>query len=239
MRSKTSKSKSGSGKLRASKSRPAKQNGPNRENRNSQLQRRTGKLKTPHQPVPSDTGPKKLVLFNKPFNTLCQFTGEPADDTLANYIDIPNVYAAGRLDKDSEGLLLLTNDGKLQNRLSHPKFDKKKTYWVQVEGNIDQSALQALSQGVELKEGMTKPALAEVLDPTLGPDQLWQRTPPVRFRKNVPTSWISLTITEGKNRQVRRMTAAVGFPTLRLVRICIDTWKLDDLKPGEYRVINL
>lgn len=180
-----------------------------------------------------------LVLFNKPFNTLCQFTGESNDSTLADYIEIKDVYPAGRLDKDSEGLLLLTNDGGLQHKISHPKHKMAKTYWAQVEGEITAEAIQQLSSGVVLKDGKTKPAKAIVIDIEKQSIKLWQREPPVRFRQNIPTSWIALTIKEGKNRQVRRMTAAVGFPTLRLIRISIGQWELNDLQQGEHSLIKL
>jgi len=181
----------------------------------------------------------QLVLFNKPFNTLCQFSGELGDSTLADYIKIKNIYPAGRLDKDSEGLLLLTNDGKLQHKISHPDHKLPKTYWVQVEGKIDPEALAKLQNGIVLKDGRTKPATAKSLDIDKRNFVLWQRNPPVRFRKNIPTSWIELTIKEGKNRQVRRMTAAVGFPTLRLIRISIGQWSLEDLQPGEYKQLTM
>ncbi len=170
-----------------------------------------------------------LVAFNKPFGALCQFSGE--GDTLANYINIKNIYPAGRLDKDSEGLLLLTDDGKLQHKIAHPKFDKEKTYVVQVDGQITPEAIAQLAKGVTLKDGPTKPAKAKIINT---PDWLWDRTPPVRFRKNIPTSWIELKITEGKNRQVRRMTAQIGFPTLRLIRTQIGDWSLTNIKPGCY-----
>ncbi|WP_130537131.1 rRNA large subunit pseudouridine synthase E [Thiomicrorhabdus indica] len=175
-----------------------------------------------------------LLLFNKPFNVLCQFTDDPEfkdqRQTLADFIDLPEFYAAGRLDRDSEGLLLLTNDGKLQQKISDPNFKLPKTYLVQVEGEIDSKALQKLTQGVQLKDGLTRPAKAKTVNE---PKWLWPRNPPVRERKNIPTSWLELTISEGKNRQVRRMTAAVGFPTLRLIRIQIGDWKLGKLSQGE------
>lgn len=180
-----------------------------------------------------------LILFNKPYNTLCQFTGEDNDETLAEYIKIKGVYPAGRLDKDSEGLLLLTNDGKLQNKISHPKHKMEKCYWAEVEGILTEEALEKLQRGVNLKDGMTKPAQARQFNPTDEQIQLWERTPPVRFRKDIPTSWLELKIREGKNRQVRRMTAAVGFPTLRLVRVSVGDWTLTGLNPGEYRQIKM
>lgn len=175
-----------------------------------------------------------LLLFNKPFNVLCQFTDEEQykneRETLANYIDLPNFYAAGRLDRDSEGLLLLTDDGKLQNRISDPKHKLPKTYLVQVEGDVPKQAIKQLQSGVELKDGLTLPAKVKKVPE---PKWLWERNPPIRQRKNIPTSWIELTITEGKNRQVRRMTAAAGFPTLRLIRIRIGDWQIKNLQPGE------
>ncbi|ODT72069.1 MAG: pseudouridine synthase [Pelagibacterium sp. SCN 63-23] len=171
----------------------------------------------------------RLILFNKPFNVLTQFSGE--GDTLADYIRVKDVYPAGRLDKDSEGLLLLTDDGKLQARIADPKFKLAKTYLVQVEGDPDAGALEKLRRGVTLKDGPTLPAQVRRIDP---PD-LWPRDPPVRYRKSVPDSWLSLTIKEGRNRQVRRMTAAVGFPTLRLVRWQIGNWSVDGLAPGQWR----
>ncbi len=180
-----------------------------------------------------------LILFNKPFNTLCQFSGESGESTLAHFVKVKNVYPAGRLDKDSEGLLLLTNDGSLQHKISHPKHKMAKTYWAQVEGKITSEALQKLTDGVVLKDGKTKPATANIIEIEKRSLKLWGREPPVRFRQNIPTSWISLTIKEGKNRQVRRMTAAVGFPTLRLIRISVGRWRVSGLEPGEYRIIEL
>lgn len=175
-----------------------------------------------------------LILFNKPYGVLCQFTDEstgPPRPTLAAYVDRPGVYPAGRLDLDSEGLLLLTDDGRLQARIANPKFKTPKTYLVQVEGDPDDAALEPLRRGIRLKDGVTLPAEAERIDT---PD-LWPRDPPVRFRKSVPDCWLRLTISEGRNRQVRRMTAAVGLPTLRLVRWRIGAWTLDGLAPGEWR----
>lgn len=177
----------------------------------------------------------RLVLFNKPFDVLCQFTDEAGRRTLKDYINIPGVYAAGRLDRDSEGLLLLTDDGKLQQAISDPHFKLEKGYLVQVEGNIDGHALQELARGVALNDGPTLPARAEAI----AAPALWVRSPPIRVRLSVPDSWLRLSIKEGRNRQVRRMTAAVGFPTLRLVRERIGPWELGTLQPGEYRVLDL
>lgn len=179
----------------------------------------------------------KLVLLNKPYGVLSQFTGgkEGVEDTLAHLVDVPDVYPAGRLDKDSEGLLLLTDDGRLQARIADPRYKLPKTYLVQVEGEASDEALEKLTRGVKLNDGMTRPARAKRIDPPV----LWERDPPVRFRKNVPDSWIALEISEGRNRQVRRMTAAVELPTLRLVRWRIGQWGVDGLAPGEYRVLDL
>lgn len=163
---------------------------------------------------------------------LCQFTGEPGDKTLADYIPVKNVYAAGRLDKDSEGLLLLTDDGKLQNQITSPKYKLPKTYWVQVEGIPDEHALQRLRRGIAFKDGKTRPAIVEYMDEPAG---LWPRIPPIRERKTVPASWLAVTLTEGRNRQVRRMTAAVGLPTLRLIRYSIGEHTLAGLRPGDWK----
>ncbi len=170
-----------------------------------------------------------LLLLNKPFGVLSQFTPEHDHPTLAAYIDAPGFYPAGRLDRDSEGLLLLTDHGPLQHRIAHPKRKMPKTYLVQVEGVPGAASLAKLRAGVSLKDGMTKPCEAELIEE---PEWLWPRDPPVRFRKSIPTTWLSIVLREGKNRQVRRMTAAIGCPTLRLVRSRIGPWRLDDLQPG-------
>ncbi len=176
-----------------------------------------------------------LILFNKPTGVLSQFTDKGTEGsprpTLSAYIDIPGVYPAGRLDRDSEGLLLLTDDGKLQARLSNPKFKTEKTYLVQVEGDADAAALDALTRGVTLKDGPTQPAKVRRIDPPA----LWERDPPVRFRKSVPDCWLEITISEGRNRQVRRMTAHIGHPTLRLVRWRVGDFTLDGIAPGTWR----
>lgn len=175
----------------------------------------------------------RLILFNKPFGVLCQFKDKDGRPVLADYISLPDVYPAGRLDHDSEGLLLLTDDGRLQQQISDPRWKQPKTYWVQVEGCITDEALVQLAKGVVLKDGLTLPATARRLEEP----SLWERHPPIRFRAHIPTSWIALTIHEGRNRQVRRMTAAVGFPTLRLVRVAIGPWHIDSLLPGEWREV--
>ena len=172
----------------------------------------------------------RLVLFNKPFGVLSQFTPDAGHPCLAGYIDQPGVYPAGRLDRDSEGLLLLTDNGKLQQRLSNPRYNKKKRYFVQVEREISDEALELLCAGVGLNDGITRPATATRIEE---PD-LWPRVPPIRVRQTVPTSWLSLTLQEGRNRQIRRMTAAVGYPTLRLVRVQIANWRLEGLQPGKW-----
>ncbi|MDA5557283.1 pseudouridine synthase [Shimia sp. MMG029] len=178
----------------------------------------------------------RVILFNKPYDVLSQFTDKGTEGsprrTLSDFIDVPKVYAAGRLDRDSEWLMVLTDDGKLQAKISNPRHKIAKTYWVQVEGEPDEAALQALRKGVELKDGLTRPAQAQRID---APANLWPRTPPVRFRKSVPDCWIALTIREGRNRQVRRMTASVGHPTLRLIRAQIGAWSLNGLETGKWR----
>lgn len=173
-----------------------------------------------------------LILLNKPFNVLCQFTDKEGRKNLSDFIPIKNVYAAGRLDYDSEGLVILTDDGNLQNKISDPKHKLAKTYWVQIEGVPNEEALYKLRKGVLLKDGMTKPAKVKLINEP----KVRERTPPIRQRKNIPTSWIELSITEGRNRQVRRMTAAVGYPTLRLIRYSIGEWNINGLEVGKYLV---
>ncbi|WP_240538415.1 rRNA large subunit pseudouridine synthase E [Rhodoferax sp. PAMC 29310] len=174
----------------------------------------------------------RLICFNKPYGVLSQFTPEGRWRGLKDFIDIPGVYVAGRLDADSEGLLLLTNDGKLQARISDPRHKMEKTYWVQVEGLPTEAALSQLRQGVQLNDGPTRPARAQLIEQ---PESLWNREPPVRVRQSIPTAWIELVISEGRNRQVRRMSAAVGFPTLRLIRAAIGPYSLNGLSPGTYQ----
>jgi 23S rRNA pseudouridine2457 synthase len=174
-----------------------------------------------------------VVLFNKPYGVASQFSALAGHKTLSSFGLPKGVYPAGRLDADSEGLLVLTDDGALQHRLTDPRFEHEKTYWAQVEGEAPQEALRRLSQGVRLKDGTTRPCRARrIEDPRVGP-----RTPPIRFRKTVPTTWLELTLTEGRNRQVRRMTAAVGLPTLRLIRVRVGEWGLGGLAPGEWRSV--
>lgn len=175
----------------------------------------------------------RVLLFNKPYGVICQFSRDGVHPTLADYISLPDFYPAGRLDTDSEGLVLLTDDGQLQHRITDPKHKLPKTYWVQVEGVPDQAALDQLRLGVKLSDFTTQPAEARQMDEPAG---LWPRNPPIRSRKNIPTSWLELTIREGKNRQVRRMTAAVGLPTLRLIRYRIGEWTLSGLEQGKWRL---
>ena len=181
-----------------------------------------------------------LIAFNKPYGVLSQFTDKgtagSTRPTLSAYIDVPGVYPAGRLDRDSEGLLMLTDDGKLQARIAEPKHKMEKTYWAQVEGLPDEAALQAFRTGLDLKDGRTRPARVALIDE---PPGLWERDPPIRYRKSVPDCWLEISISEGKNRQVRRMTAAIGHPTLRLIRCSIGDWMLDGLKPGEWRAVDV
>ena len=190
----------------------------------------------------SDTGrhqasaPARLIAFNKPYGVICQFTREGNHPALADFINLPGVYPAGRLDTDSEGLLLLTNHGPLQNRISSPKYKLAKTYWAQVEGEPEEAAINRLCAPLDLGDFVTAPASARRID---APDALWPRDPPIRVRAAIPTSWLAITLTEGKNRQVRRMTAKAGFPTLRLIRAAIGPVRIEGLRPGQWRDVDL
>lgn len=177
----------------------------------------------------------KIILLNKPFNVLCQFTDHEGRATLADFVTEKKNYPAGRLDYDSEGLVILTDNGAVQHQISHPKAKMPKTYWVQVEGSPTEQELEPLRTGAVLKDGPCQPAEVEQIPE---PD-IWTRSPPIRERKAIPTTWLQLVITEGRNRQVRRMTASIGFPTLRLIRVKIGEWSIDALKPGEYRQITV
>ena len=176
----------------------------------------------------------RILLFNKPWGVLTQFTDREGRPTLADYIPVPGVHPAGRLDRDSEGLVVLTDDGRLQARLSDPRHHASKTYWVEVEGIPSDAALALLRQGVDLRDGRTLPARVERIEPP----ELWPRDPPVRTRRQIPTCWLAITLTEGRNRQVRRMTAAVGHPTLRLVRYRVASWTIDGIPPGRFLVVD-
>ncbi|WP_045400625.1 pseudouridine synthase [Vibrio hyugaensis] len=219
-----------------SKSSHLKRSGkPNHSNGQSKNQRgRPARSSKPSKPRIAIED-RKVIIFNKPYDTLSQFTDGDGRKTLADFIPVKDVYAAGRLDRDSEGLMVLTNDGILQAKLTQPQSKSPKTYWVQVDGAPKEEDLEMLRKGVELKDGMTLPAKVEVMPEP----EIWERNPPVRFRANIPTTWLAVTITEGRNRQVRRMTAHIGFPTLRLVRYSMGGIELESLKPGEWKEITL
>ena len=190
------------------------------------------------QRLPTERPPEErtVVLFNKPYNVLSQFTDKQGRATLKGYIDIGGVHVAGRLDRDSEGLLVLTDSPALQHRITHPEHKVSKTYWAQVEGEPSDADLQALREGLELTDGPTRPAKARLIDE---PDGLWPRTPPIRTRKHIPDTWLEITLREGRNRQVRRMCAAIGYPVLRLLRYRVGSWTLDGLQPGEKLVLKV
>tara|TARA_B110000196_G_scaffold316675_1_gene328437 strand:+ start:655 stop:1272 length:618 start_codon:yes stop_codon:yes gene_type:complete len=196
-----------------------------------QNQKLTAKYKRKPQKVRPVGFSPEIVLFNKPFDVLCQFTDDQNRNTLKDYVDVKDVYAAGRLDRDSEGLLLLTNDGKLQHKLANPSQKTSKVYWAQVEGAPTEDDLIAFRQGLNLKDGLTKPAKVSIITEP----NIWPRVPAIRERAAIPTTWLEITLQEGKNRQVRRMTAHIGFPTLRLIRYSIGKWTLDGINNGEYK----
>ncbi|MEE9493754.1 MAG: pseudouridine synthase [Gammaproteobacteria bacterium] len=178
----------------------------------------------------------QLILFNKPFNVLSQFTDDQGRETLKDFITIPGVYPAGRLDRDSEGLLLLTDDGALAHRIAHPDKKMSKTYWAQIEGTATDKDLQPLREGILLKDGPCKPAKCRLIEP---PYLLWERTPAIRYRQQIPDCWLEITLSEGRNRQVRRMCAAIGYPVLRLIRYRIGSWTVDGIAPGKFRLLQV